>query len=219
VDRTGLVVRCVVGMLCAGAVTFAAGQDSREALKREISTPVIRGGIVFKSYCGLCHGEHGDGKARAAKLYGNLNLAIKPRTPEYYETIIREGGPAVKASAFMPPWQYELSEEQIGDVIAYINIVGDPVRRGEVVYKTNCILCHGVQADGKGRAAPLFNPPPADLKHSEKNDQYKANIVRLGGAAMGRSSDMPRWQDQLSDAEIDDVLGYLRVIVITSPVR
>lgn len=218
-SRTRTVVPRVVGMLLVIATTLAAGQDSREAVNRETSKPVIRGGIVFKSYCGLCHGEHGDGKARAAKLYGELNLVIKHRTPEYYETIIRQGGPAVGGSAFMPPWQYELSEEQIGDVVAYITIVGDPVRRGEVVYKTNCILCHGVQADGKGRAAPLFHPPPADLTRSEKDDQYKATMIRVGSTAMGWSSGMPPWQERLSDAEIADVVEYLRTIVVASPAR
>jgi cytochrome c oxidase cbb3-type subunit III len=219
VCRARAVALRVVGMLMAMVVTVATGQDSREAVNRETAKPEIRGGIVFKSYCGLCHGEHGDGKARAAKLYGELKLTIKHRPPEYYETIIRQGGPAVGGSAFMPPWQYELSEEQIGDVIAYIAIVGDPVRRGEVVYKTNCILCHGVQADGKGRAAPLFHPPPADLTHSEKDDQYKTTLIRLGSTAMGRSSGMPPWQDRLSDGEIADVVEYLRTILVASPAR
>jgi mono/diheme cytochrome c family protein len=134
VRRGATVVLRVAGLFFVMLATLAAGQDSREAVNRETSKPVIRGGIVFKSYCGLFHGEHGDGKARAAKLYGKLNLAIKHRSAEYYETIIRQGGPVVGGSAFMPPRQYELSEEQIGDVVAYITIVGDPVRRGEVVY-------------------------------------------------------------------------------------
>jgi cytochrome c oxidase cbb3-type subunit III len=219
VCRTRAVLRGVVGMLLGTAVTFAAGQDSREAVNRETSKPVIRGGIVFKSYCGLCHGERGDGKARAAKLYGELNLAIKHRSPEYYEKIIRKGGPAVGGSPFMPPWQYELSEEQVEDVIAYITIVGDPGRRGEVVYKTNCILCHGVLADGKGRAAQLFHPAPADLTRSEKDDQYKTTIIRMGSTAMGRSSGMPPWEDRLSDAEIADVVQYLHTILVALPAR
>ncbi len=217
--RTRGAVLRVVRVLYGIAATLAAGQDSREVVNRETSTPVVRGGIVFKAYCGLCHGEHGDGKARAAKLYGELNLAIKPRSPEYNETIIRQGGRAAGGSAFMPPWQYELSEEQIEDVIAYIAIVGDPVRRGEVVYKTNCILCHGVQADGKGRAALLLHPPPPDLTHSKKDDQYKATIIRVGSTAMGRSAGMPPWAGRLSDAEIADVVEYLRTVLVASPAR
>jgi mono/diheme cytochrome c family protein len=36
---------------------------------------------------------------------------------------------------------------------------------------------------------------------------------------MGRSSGMPPWQERLSDAEIEDVVEYLRTIVLTSPAR
>jgi cbb3-type cytochrome c oxidase subunit III len=203
-----------IALLFAAMVSTAAAQDTKEAVNRETSKPVVRGGIVFKSYCGLCHGERGDGMGRAAKLYGELHLAITHRSLEYDEKIIRQGGQAVAGSAFMPPWQDELSEEQIEDVVAYLTIVGDPVRRGEVVYKTNCILCHGVQGDGKGRAASLFHPPPADLTHSDKDDQYKIAIIHLGGQPMGRSSGMPPWGDRLTDTEIQDVVEYARTLLV-----
>jgi cytochrome c oxidase cbb3-type subunit 3 len=219
VSRTRAVVLRAAGLLFGMAVALAGGQDSREAVSQETSTPVVRGGIVFKAYCALCHGEHGDGKARAAKLYGELNLAIRQRPLKYYEMIIRQGGSAAGASAFMPPWQYELSEEQIEDVIAYIAIIGDPVRRGEVVYKTNCILCHGVQADGKGRAATLLHPPPADLTRSNKDAQYKTTIIRVGSAAMGRSAGMPPWAARLSEGEIADTVEYLGTVLVASPAR
>lgn len=88
----------------------------------------------------------------------------------------------------------ELSEEQISDVIAYLALVGNPVRRGEVVFKTNCVLCHGVKGDGKGRASVLYDPPPANLTLSDKNDLYKEMIITNGGAAMGRSAVMPVWE-------------------------
>ncbi len=203
--------------LCLFSVTLlgtAAQADSRKAVKQELSKPVIRGGIVFKNYCKLCHGERADGIARAAKLYGVANLAIKPADEDYYFKIIRGGGTAVGKSEFMPPWEHELSEEQIRDVVAYLKIATDDARRGEVVFKTNCILCHGLKADGKGRAARLYDPPPADLTRSDKNDDYKRMIITLGGAAMGRSEFMPVWGEQLSEQEIEDVIAYLRTILV-----
>jgi len=203
--------------LCFFSVTLlsaVAQADSRKAVKKELSKPVIRGGIVFKNYCKLCHGERADGIARAAKLYGVANLAIKPANQDYYFKIIRGGGTAVGKSEFMPPWQHELSEEQIRDVVAYLQIATDSVRRGEVVFKTNCILCHGLKADGKGRAARLYDPPPANLTRSDKNDDYKRMIITLGGAAMGRSEFMPIWGEQLSEQEIEDVIAYLRTVLV-----
>jgi cytochrome c oxidase cbb3-type subunit 3 len=207
----------IMALQFGAMVSLAIAQDTKESVSRETSKPIFRGGIVFKSYCGLCHGERGDGMGRAAKLYAELHLAISPRAPGYYEKIIRQGGPAVGGSAYMPPWQAELSEEQIEDVIAYLTVVGDTVRRGEVVYKTNCILCHGIQADGRGRAAALFHPPPADLTHSDKDDEYKGAIIRLGGVEMGRSSGMPPWEERLSDIEVRDLVDYLRTIVVLPP--
>ncbi|MBL1277780.1 MAG: c-type cytochrome [Ectothiorhodospiraceae bacterium] len=188
--------------------------ESRKAVNKTLSKPVVRGGIVFKNYCKLCHGERGDGMARAAKLYSMANLAISPGTPDYYFKIIRGGGKAVKKSEFMPPWEAELSEEQINDVVAYLQIVTSGSSRGEVVFKTNCILCHGIKADGKGRAAKMYDPPPANLTKSDKNDDYKTLIITLGGKAMGRSEFMPPWGDQLTDQEITDVVAYLQTMLI-----
>ena len=193
-------------------MTFAA--ESRQTIIDTLAKPMIRGGIVFKHYCALCHGEQADGNSRARKLYKNVNLIIGKNGGSKFETMIRRGGDALGASPFMPPWESELSEEQIQDVLAYLTVVSDPVKRGEVVFKSNCILCHGVNGDGKGRAAKLYHPPPADLTRSDKNDDYKAMIIRLGGKAMGRSEVMPSWESQLSDQEVNDLLKYLRTLLV-----
>jgi cytochrome c oxidase cbb3-type subunit III len=213
--------RVLVGVLplVFAFVTGALAQDTHEALDREMAKPIIRGGIVFKNYCVVCHGERGDGAARAAKLYSTLNLAITPRTADYYGRIIRLGGEAVGASEFMPPWQEELSQEQINDVIAFLAVISSPVQRGDVVFKTNCVLCHGVRGDGKGRAAPLFHPAPADLTLSDKPDEYKRRIIRMGGAALHRSQGMPAWGERLTNREIEDVVAYLRTILVARETR
>lgn len=88
--------------------------------------------------------------------------------------------------------------------------------RGYIVYKTHCVLCHGIDADGRGRAAKYYNPKPADLRHSDKTDQYKEMIIRNGGAAMGRSQFMPPWGQELTDEQIRDVVYYLGVINVAS---
>jgi len=154
--------------------------DTTESIAKAKNKPAIRGGIVFRAYCVLCHGERADGKARASKLYGTVDLNVN-NGRDYIEKNIRYGGKAVGRSDVMPSWQEELSEEQINDVVEYVSIVKDQIARGEVVYKTNCILCHGVKADGKGRASVLFDPPPANLTLSDKNDEYKKMIITLGG--------------------------------------
>jgi mono/diheme cytochrome c family protein len=86
------------------------------------------------------------------------------------------------------------------------------VFRGGLVYSNYCVTCHGFNADGNGRAARLYNPKPANLRMSDKNDAYFALIVRMGGEAMGRSQFMPPWGAELTDEQTSDLVSYLRSI-------
>lgn len=85
--------------------------------------------------------------------------------------------------------------------------------RGSIVYTNYCVLCHGVKADGHGRAARLYDPKPANLVLSDKNPQYKELIIRRGGKALGRSQFMPPWGEELTDEQISDVVTFLGSIV------
>jgi mono/diheme cytochrome c family protein len=81
--------------------------------------------------------------------------------------------------------------------------------RGRIVFQSYCVLCHGVTAEGNGRAAKLHNPPPANLVLSKMPAQYFEQIIRKGGEAMGRYRGMPPWGEQLTDEQIGDVIQYL----------
>ena len=86
------------------------------------------------------------------------------------------------------------------------------IYRGAIVFNHYCVLCHGIKADGAGRAARLYNPKPANLVMSDKNDQYKELIIRQGGKALGRSEFMPPWGNELTDEQISDTVVFLRSI-------
>jgi mono/diheme cytochrome c family protein len=86
------------------------------------------------------------------------------------------------------------------------------VVRGSVVFQKYCSLCHGLAADGHGRAAKLHRPPPVDLTRSSVNDLYRELIIKGGSQAVGRSTGMPPWKDELTDAEIRDVIAFLAAI-------
>lgn len=86
------------------------------------------------------------------------------------------------------------------------------VFRGGVVFSNYCVTCHGANADGNGRAARLYNPRPANLRLSDKNDQYMLLIIRNGGGALARSTFMPPWGAELTDEQMRDVVAYLRSI-------
>jgi len=88
------------------------------------------------------------------------------------------------------------------------------IYRGSIVFQHYCVLCHGAKADGEGRAAKIYSPRPANLARSDKSDAYKTMMIRRGGGAMGRSSYMPPWGDELSDEQVTDVVAYLRSITV-----
>ena len=84
--------------------------------------------------------------------------------------------------------------------------------RGGLVYANYCVTCHGINADGNGRAARLHNPRPANLRASDKNDAYIGLIVARGGEAIGRSKGMPPWAEELTDEQIKDVVAFVRSV-------
>ncbi len=85
----------------------------------------FRGSLVFFNYCVTCHGPNADGNGRAAKLYNPkpANLRESDKNTAYMRLIIRSGGKAVARSEYMPPWGEELTDEQIGDVVAYLQSI------------------------------------------------------------------------------------------------
>lgn len=89
--------------------------------------------------------------------------------------------------------------------------------RGGIVFSHYCALCHGVNADGNGRTAKMYNPRPANLITTDKNDDYKELIIRQGGGAIGRSQFMPPWGGELTDEQIRDVLAFLRSVAQRKP--
>lgn len=83
------------------------------------------------------------------------------------------------------------------------------IQAGEHVFRDRCVVCHGVQADGKSELAKIMRPPPANLRASTLSAEQKSTIVRKGGEAVGRSPNMPIWEQELNEAELQAVLAYL----------
>lgn len=86
------------------------------------------------------------------------------------------------------------------------------VYRGSIAYQNYCVLCHGITAEGNGRAAKMYTPPPFNLRRSMMSDNYKEQIIRKGGKAMGRSEFMPPWAQELTDEQVTDLVNFLRTI-------
>ena len=86
------------------------------------------------------------------------------------------------------------------------------VIRGRIVFQHYCVLCHGKEAKGDGRAARLHTPPPFNLTKSVAPRDYISQVIRKGGEAMNRGKGMPPWSEQLTDEQINDTLNFLHSI-------
>jgi len=93
------------------------------------------------------------------------------------------------------------------------------VARGKRVYDAHCVECHGATGHGDGPASPLLVPRPRDfttgrykLRSTESGsvptDEDLLRTVRQGvyGSAM------PAWQTVLTDAEIQDVVVFVKTL-------
>jgi mono/diheme cytochrome c family protein len=84
---------------------------------------------------------------------------------------------------------------------------------GKTVFLTNCIGCHGLQADGKGPASRwVNNPAPRNFTDVSSQllfsdgEMYDAILFGVDGTAM------PAWGDILTVNDIWDVTNFLRTV-------
>lgn len=85
---------------------------------------------------------------------------------------------------------------------------------GQVIFDTNCTVCHGPQGKGDGQGAAGLNPKPADLSDSQMmgglTDGYLFWRVSEGGQMAPFNSAMPAWKTILSDEQRWQVITYVR---------
>ena len=155
---------------------------------------------LFLNSCAQCHGSDAGG----SKGFPNLTDHdwLYGGSPENIKTTIINGRAGV-----MPPFP-QLDSKQIIDVANYVrSLSGLPVDeskkvRGEVVFKSNCIACHGV--DGKGNialGAPNLNDKTWLYGSSE------AMIIET--VTKGRMAMMPAQDKVLSPEKIQLLTAYV----------
>ena len=93
---------------------------------------------------------------------------------------------------------------------------------GQRTFETVCATCHGItgKPDPANPVVQAFDPQPADLSDPLFNSREPAGdwemVVKHGGHAMGLSAQMPAQGEALSDAEVADVVAYVKTLVDTS---
>jgi cytochrome c oxidase cbb3-type subunit 3 len=92
--------------------------------------------------------------------------------------------------------------------------------RGERLYYAYCAECHGVDGRGSWRAALFLLRPGnlTDTRIAADSDRYLFDLIKHGGATIGRSG-MPAFGAQLSDDDIALLVAYVRRLASTSRPR
>jgi mono/diheme cytochrome c family protein len=83
---------------------------------------------------------------------------------------------------------------------------------GRTLYQQHCATCHGPDGRGGAWRARLLFLRPGDLASpatATLTDQYLGDIIRHGGATVGKPG-MPAFGFILGPGEIDALVGYLR---------
>lgn len=87
---------------------------------------------------------------------------------------------------------------------------------GKKLYLTYCFLCHGTTGKGDGFAAAVQPTKPRDLTNdaymSARTDQQLFDAISGGGPAFHGSLTMPAWRESLTEAQIWDLVAYIRTV-------
>ena len=78
-------------------------------------------------------------------------------------------------------------------------------RRGDGIYRKNCVVCHGQRGDGSGPASAMLNPRPNDFSRSTLSRDQMIEIIRSGI----RGTSMVGFRKTLSEKDIQDVGDYV----------
>ncbi|MCI0607020.1 c-type cytochrome [bacterium] len=190
--------------------------------QREFSTD---GPTLYGTYCAACHGPSGEGMRYAGMSpfpsVGNPDF-LRLASDEFITGTIKGGRPGRR----MPAWGDQeggLRAEEITRVVQHLRRMsggvqyqGDsrPVRwangdiqTGKRLYRSNCILCHG--ENGEGKEGPALNNPNL-LRLA--TDTYLFETTRVGrrNTNMNGFGEGSTVLQALSDKEIEAIVSFIR---------
>jgi mono/diheme cytochrome c family protein len=193
------------------------------------------GGMAYKAHACLgCHTIEENGK-----LIGGPQSAALQNAGQRYKMdwLYRFGQNPQDFTVHNGEFLADATDPQLRAVIGFLAVQGvkdfkyyEPwtspefetasVDRGKVVYKEYCAQCHGFTGKGDGPAASGLNPKPAihaNIPFEKLPIEYLYNVINHGGAAMGKSPNMPYWNLTISQQGIADVIAYLKATFKGAP--
>lgn len=80
------------------------------------------------------------------------------------------------------------------------------VAKAEEIYVQRCTPCHGEKGHGDGSASSTLNPKPRNFGDPEwqksVTDDHIVKIIKMGGAAVGKSAAMPSNPDLMNSNQV-----------------
>lgn len=89
---------------------------------------------LYLEKCVLCHGGRGEGWDWTKKVakppvpVPDLAEVAPQRSDQFLFDVVRGGGEAVGQTRFMPPFGFQLSDQEVWDLVAYMRSLGGKSR-------------------------------------------------------------------------------------------
>jgi mono/diheme cytochrome c family protein len=125
---------------------------------------------------------------------------------EHQTSIAYEQGPRLSAPASAVPVQGPVliaDQPATEPVAATVN----SLQRGQVLFRINCVVCHGETGQGNGRLSSLLTPKPADLTGDAVKGLMDADVFLVISQGRGR---MPSLAENLDVVSRWDVINHVR---------
>ena len=116
------VLLCLLILLLAGPVLAQPRGDAK------------KGRELYTEKCVLCHGSQGQGwdwtkkVARPPVPVPDLATTAPQHSDKFLFDVVKGGGEAVGRTRFMPPFGFQLSDQEVWDVVAYMRSLGGRMR-------------------------------------------------------------------------------------------
>jgi mono/diheme cytochrome c family protein len=203
--------------------------DKLEEKVRRLHPEPLAGEQVYHQYCMACHGEGTYGrwdKTFRRFIPGIRGVSLQATAErEYLKAQITNGRPGTQ----MPAWGKQAGGLLPGEIDALLDYIQPPEarrlataalhapsvpargnpERGITLFTSNCAGCHGMA--GRGGIAPEIANPAFQQAAS---DEFIVTTIRGGRRGAAMPSFQPRIQGarMLSDADLGDLLAYIRIL-------